>query len=61
MPSNIGSLSMMISVEWQADCIKWRGRILTGKYAHWCFDWDGLPIDETCKEWPCGCLEMDKK
>jgi hypothetical protein len=33
----------------------WRGVVLTGKYAHWCDEWDGLPIDETCEEWPCGC------
>lgn len=37
------------------DSMRWRGRVLTGKYAHWCFDWDDLPIDETCLEWPCGC------
>jgi len=41
--------------EWIADCKHWRGRVLTGKYAHWCFDWDGLPIDETTQEWPCIC------
>lgn len=33
----------------------WRGRILRGDYAHWCPEWDGLPIDETCSEWPCEC------
>ena len=33
--------------------IYWRGYILKGKYAHCCDDWDGLPIDETCLEWPC--------
>lgn len=41
--------------EWVADCLQWRGEVLTGRYAHWCFEWDGLPIDETCEEWPCGC------
>lgn len=35
----------------------WRKRVLTGKYSHWCQDWDGLPIDETCEEWPCACTE----
>lgn len=44
-----------MSDDWQEDCLKWRGRILNGVYAHWCFDWDELPIDETCDEWPCGC------
>lgn len=45
------------SPEWYQDCMHWRGRVLTGKYAHWCNDWDGLPIDETCEEWPCVCEE----
>ena len=39
--------------------MKWRGRILTGEFAHWCFEWDELPIDETCEnEWPCGCFAL---
>jgi hypothetical protein len=41
--------------DWIADCMKWRGKVLTGRFAHWCFDWDGLPIDETSREWPCPC------
>lgn len=46
----------MASEEWRRDCLRWRGRVLTGKYAHWCFEWDELPVDETCtNEWPCGC------
>ena len=49
------------SKEWIADCRHWRGRVLTGLYAHWCFDWDGLPIDETTPEWPCTCaLELQQ-
>ena len=43
--------------EWNADCVFWRGKVLTGKHSHWCFDWDELPVDETCREWPCGCEE----
>lgn len=43
------------SQDWIDDCVKWRGRVLEGKYRHWCFDWDELPIDETCFEWPCVC------
>lgn len=40
---------------WQArrfdvDCMKERGRILTGRFAHYCIDWDGLTVDETCIE-----------
>lgn len=42
--------------EWEEDCLKWRGVILRGQFAHWCFDYDGLPVDETCEEeWPCAC------
>lgn len=44
---------------WEADCQKWRGRVLTGAYAHWCFEWDELPVDETCREWPCGCFPTE--
>lgn len=41
------------SPEFSADCLHWRHRVLTGKYAHWCYDWDGLPVDETCGEFTC--------
>lgn len=34
--------------DWQTDCLHWYGKVLTGTNAHWCFDWDGLPIDDTC-------------
>lgn len=43
------------SEEWRRDSLHWRGEVLTGKYSHYCNDWDGLPMDETCMEWPCGC------
>lgn len=42
-----------MSQEWKDDCMKFYGNVLTGKYAHWCYDWDGLPVDETCKEFEC--------
>lgn len=39
---------------WIADCMRWRGVVLTGEFAHWCWDFDGLPMDETCeREWDC--------
>ena len=44
------------SEQFEKDCVYWRGRQLTGDYAHWCPNWDGLPIDETTIEWPCGCI-----
>lgn len=43
--------------QWEADCIRWRGKMLNGYHAHWCIEWDGLPVDETTPEWPCGCGE----
>jgi len=46
--------------DWRKDCLYWRGRELTGRYAHWCPEWDDLPIDETCGEWPCGCAYEDQ-
>lgn len=39
--------------EWEEDCLKFHGEVLTGNGAHWCLEWDDLPIDETCYEWPC--------
>lgn len=48
-----------MNAEAEAECIKWRGRILDGQYFHFCDDWDGLPIDETTiGEWPCYCYSF---
>ena len=50
---------------WDYDSYKFHGRILTGQYAHYCYDWDGLPLDETCREFEtCSCFssqEWDEK
>lgn len=43
--------------EWEVDCLRWRGRVLTGQHSHYCDDWDGPPMDETCGEWPCVCCK----
>lgn len=43
----------MPSQEWIEECMKYYGRVLTGGKAHFCYDWDGLPIDETCGEYQC--------
>lgn len=55
----------MISKEheeaWRSDCMKWRGRVLTGEHSHWCIDWDDLPIDETVPEWPCACASVHEQ
>jgi hypothetical protein len=47
--------------EWVAECLKWRGRVLVGKQAHYCYDWDGLPVDETTDEFDCcHCVDSTK-
>jgi hypothetical protein len=38
---------------WLEDCERWIGRPLVGDKAHWCYDWDGLPVDETTTEFEC--------
>jgi hypothetical protein len=47
---------MAPSVDWIVDSLRERGRVLTGRMGHWCEEWDGLTIDESCPEWPCGCF-----
>lgn len=37
--------------EWEQECLQWRGKVLTGKFGHYCDQMDGLPVDETCYEW----------
>jgi len=41
------------ATDWAEDCMHWHGRILNGEKRHWCWDWDGLPIDDTCDEIQC--------
>lgn len=43
-------------------CMRERGRVLTGAYAHCCDDWDGLPVDETTVEEfaCCTCRVVDE-
>lgn len=48
-PTNLPTFS----AQWLEDCFRWRGRLLFGQQAHWCWDWDGLPVDETCDEHEC--------
>lgn len=44
---------------WVRDCMRLRGRRLDGKQGHYCLDWDELPVDETCAEWPCTCFNIE--
>ncbi len=54
-PKDDETLSMP---NWEEDCMHFRGRVLTGKHAHWCTEFDGLPVDETCPEWGnCTCFD----
>lgn len=47
--------------EWDRDCLKYRNMLLSGKFSHWCADWDGLPVDETVPEWDgCLCFFVEK-
>jgi hypothetical protein len=39
--------------EWIKNCEHWHGKVLTGRYAHYCYEWDDLPVDETCPEFEC--------
>ena len=54
----VGDIPENAPPEFVEDCLHWRGRVLEGAYRHWCMEWDDLPIDETCPEWPCDCAEM---
>jgi len=49
--------------DWKEDCMHWHGKVLVGKKSHWCYEWDELPIDETCDEFDaCICnLEWTEK
>ena len=38
---------------WAKDCNRWHGRVLVGKYCHYCMDWDDLPVDDTVQEYEC--------
>lgn len=49
------------SDEWIAECMRYWGRTLTGRYCHWCPDWDYLPIDNTCElEFECCTCPKDE-
>jgi hypothetical protein len=46
---------------WEADCERWRGRVLTGEFAHWCYEWDSLPVDETTEEFACCSCDFESE
>jgi hypothetical protein len=48
-----------IEDDWIADCLRWRGRVLTGERRHWCPEWHYLPVDETTEEFvKCRCRSI---
>lgn len=50
----------VFSEDWINDCKHWHAKVLTGKYGHWCPEFDFLPIDETCDEFKfCVCEFTD--
>ena len=45
--------------DWQTDCRHYWGEVLRGRFAHRCRDWDGLPLDENCREFAhCHCWDV---
>ena len=47
--------------EFEQDCMHFHGKILTGKYKHYCPDFDYLPIDETCTEFEYCLCEWEEE
>lgn len=52
------SIDAKLSQDWIDDCMRWYGKVLTGKKAHWCPDWDDLPIDADSSEFECCTCEF---
>ncbi len=47
--------------EWEIDCMNHYEEVLIGEYAHWCPEWDDMPIDETRKEFEACLCFIDNK
>ena len=48
-------MEQVTQAEWDKTSLMEHGRILTGKYAHWCQEWDYMTVYGTCPEFEC-CL-----
>jgi hypothetical protein len=53
--------AMKPSEDWIEDCVRHYGRVLKGEKAHWCPEWDYLPIDDTCPEIECCTCNLKQK
>lgn len=38
-------MKAILSEDWKRECLFYWHKVLDGKYAHWCQDWDELPIE----------------
>ena len=48
--------------ELDKESLKTRGHTLAGKYRHWCNEFDGLPVDESCFEFKfCLCFNTTQE
>ena len=45
--------SFGLNIAWAFESWRWWGIVLKGEKRHYCFEWDFLPIDETCSEFEC--------
>ena len=49
-------------LEWEEDCLKYHGRVLTGKYQRWRADCNDLPIDDISAVFQaCTCPKIEQK
>ena len=53
--------NLINSLEWKKICISERGKVLTGKYSHYCYEWVGATVDETCGEFDCCMCDFNCK
>lgn len=58
MPNNSISLDDLNFTSFEKECIREHGSILIGRFRHYCYDWDELPVDETCEEFEACCCEF---
>ena len=48
--------------DWRSNSRHQHGRVLTGKFCHYCPEWDFLTVDETVPEWEaCVCYPAECK